>query len=207
MNTNNNNNWKPGLQKAREYWKSHPEMHARRVEIVRQYFAQHPEESERLKKQAQDYHSLLRRNPELKALHRQKQSEGNTPEVSLRRSKEKAGKAMTGRASRGEQNWRSLFWSLRDPSGVPHQFVNLFNFVRTHPELFAAEDVVWRPLPKKKGAGFLSVYCRAVRGIGNLRPERKYPRLSWKGWTWFSIPERRFNDGEDLLQRRLKPQN
>src|SRR5205085_1131502 len=67
---------------------------------------------------------------------------------------------------------RAKDWSLRDPEGTVWNVRNLSEFVRSHPDLFLPEDV--RPV---------GIACRAIVGLGQLRPGRriKNPPGSWKG--------------------------
>jgi len=82
-------------------------------------------------------------------------------------------------------------WRLRSPRNVVYEFINLREFVRQNHALFDPDDVVWVPVGKGDMA------CRASRGLAALRNVRG----TWKGWTWHSITERLFNDGDDLLHR------
>lgn len=93
----------------------------------------------------------------------------------------------------GTENHSAKKWSLRDNRGRVHQFKNLRHFIREHPHLFAPEDVQWM----KHGR---EAHCRAM-ALANLHPDRVRPFGQWKGWTWYSAYERRFNDGADLLNR------
>jgi hypothetical protein len=93
----------------------------------------------------------------------------------------------------GPENHSGKFWRLRDPRGRFHEFRNLSNFIRDNPSLFLPEDVQWVGKGRKKR-------CRAF-ALRGLHPSRKVGLSTWKGWTWISIYERRFNDGLDLLDR------
>lgn len=74
-----------------------------------------------------------------------------------------------------EHNIHAAEWSLCDPTGTVHQFRNLAQFVREHPELFATEDTEIR----------YGTNSRALAGLRLLRPERRpEPKKQWKGWTW-----------------------
>jgi hypothetical protein len=88
-------------------------------------------------------------------------------------------------------------WALRDPNGRQFRFKNLYHFVRRHSELFAPSDL--KPSARRQGS--LRVTNLAIRGLSSISPRNIRPRLSWKGWTWISIHERRFNHGKDLLAR------
>lgn len=107
------------------------------------------------------------------------------------REKAQATRMKNPRFSKTEKHIRALNWNIRDANGCTHQFRNLANWIRENENLFDAADVQW-----KNG------WCRAHSGISHLRPTHKKPVGSWKGWTWVSIHERRFNDAEDLLQRK-----
>lgn len=87
-------------------------------------------------------------------------------------------------------------WRLRDANGVPREFKNLSCFIRDNPHLFSPDDLVVR-----WGKGLTRT--RAYAGISSIRPRPNAVRVNgvWKGWTWISIVERRFNGAEDLLDR------
>jgi len=72
-----------------------------------------------------------------------------------------------------ESNAQAKEWHLCAPSGAQHHFRNLSLFLREHSGLFDPEDLEPRPYG-----------CRAISGLGRLRPERRDRRDSWKGWTW-----------------------
>ena len=76
-----------------------------------------------------------------------------------------------------ESNCRASYWSFLSPDGVHFQFRNASNFVREHVDLFLPEDV----------EGCLSGDCLAAHQMRRLRPERKHPIKSWKGWTWMFV--------------------
>jgi len=94
------------------------------------------------------------------------------------------------------ENYSAKFWSFRDPNGVPRHGKNLVCFVRENAHLFAPCDLIARQANQP-------VLTRAYCGLKSLRPSENAKKIpgSWKGWTWFSIAERRFNGGGDLLQR------
>jgi hypothetical protein len=85
-------------------------------------------------------------------------------------------------------------WHLRSPMNVVYHPINLNRFVTMNPALFEPDDV--KPIYKDGRS-------RAVCSLKNLRPSdrKKKQTATWKGWTWVSIFERRFNDGRDLLER------
>lgn len=72
-------------------------------------------------------------------------------------------------------------WSLLAPDGTPHSFANLSLFLHEHPEMFDPRDLV--PIVLKDGQTRLGL-CNAAISIGHLRPDRKRPAKSWKGWRW-----------------------
>jgi len=90
------------------------------------------------------------------------------------------------------ENFSAKWWSLRDYNGRVHQFKNLSWWISQNKEMFDPDDV--RPPITKS---------RAYGGITKIKPSEKKTKVigSWKGWTWFSVFERRFNDGKDLLLR------
>jgi hypothetical protein len=100
----------------------------------------------------------------------------------------------------GPDHATAKFWTIRSPAGVSYTFHNLVHFVREHPDLFIPEDINWKLT--KKG---VPVKCRAVGGLYSLSPGRNKKTVngSWKGWTFVSMHERRFNDGDDLLTRQV----
>lgn len=85
-------------------------------------------------------------------------------------------------------------WHLRSPMNVEYHPINLNRFVTMNPALFEPDDV--KPVYKDGRS-------RAVCSLKNLRPSagKKKQTATWKGWTWVSIFERRFNDGRDILER------
>jgi endogenous inhibitor of DNA gyrase (YacG/DUF329 family) len=85
-------------------------------------------------------------------------------------------------------------WHLRSPSNIEYHPKNLNRFVALNPNLFEPQDL----LPIYKDGR-----CRAASSLKNLRPTdtKKKQTASWKGWTWISIVEKRWNDGDDLLER------
>lgn len=113
------------------------------------------------------------------------------------REKAKATRKLNPKLQGTPVHIRALNWIVRDPANRVHQFKNLALFIRTNPDLFSPEDVVW----VKRGNG---MNCRAMSGISSIRPTCRKVRPTWKGWTWVSIHERRFNDGNDLLDRIFK---
>lgn len=77
--------------------------------------------------------------------------------------------------TRGDRHHSAKSYRLVSPDGDIFRGECLQHFIRSCPELFAAEDRVER---SHRGAS------RASVGLGQLRPGRKSRRDSWKGWTW-----------------------
>lgn len=75
---------------------------------------------------------------------------------------------------RGPQHHTGRDWHLRAPDGRQYSFRNLSHFVRSHPDLFAPEDIL------ETGRGG----SNATAGLRALRPTPRCRALSWKGWTW-----------------------
>lgn len=94
------------------------------------------------------------------------------------------------KAGHVETNIHAKRFNLRSPRGQIYTGRNLSLFVDEHPELFDPLD-----LRKVRYKSFASGQ------LSRLRPETRQPLATWKGWTWVSITERRFNDGVDLLAR------
>ena len=170
---------------------------------MQQYWAEHPDElrenSRKANAATQKYYS---KNPERMVIRTARAIEGfrklriEQPDrwqtVVAARSSARRGEPQNGRSAEGINNARAKVWHLRSPDNLQFSFRNLSEFVRTHTELFDDADLIW----KRTGL------CRAVQGISSISPACLRPKLSWKGWTWVSIHERRFNDGADLLQRK-----
>jgi hypothetical protein len=70
---------------------------------------------------------------------------------------------------------RTKNWYLVGPDGTRHQCRNLEQWVRENPTLFNPEDV---------DPGTTYHRRRAATILTRLRPERKNPVKSWKGWKW-----------------------
>jgi len=75
-----------------------------------------------------------------------------------------------------EHNARSKIFEICSPDKQWYKVKNLNHFVRTHPELFSPDDVVW-----KENQG--NLWCRASLGLRALFRKGKYLRHQWKGWT------------------------
>lgn len=92
-----------------------------------------------------------------------------------------------------ESNIHARNFQLRAPNGVDYTGRNISEFVRTHTQLF----------PKKYLSLNRNGRTRASEGLRALRPSdnRKKQLMSWHGWTWISILDRRFDDGNDPLRR------
>jgi hypothetical protein len=157
------------------------------VEAAKKWNIENPEESlERLKK----LHEINKGNGVYQQL--------QTPEV---RKKAQQGMDASPFFKPGKDHLASKVWRLRSSANVEYEFKNLTNFVREHPELFDPEDLKWKL--NKNG---IPLECRATHGLYSLNPngKKKVVAGSWKGWTFVSMFERRFNDGDDLLQRNVK---
>jgi len=104
-----------------------------------------------------------------------------------------------GRVKRGVNHYKGRRGIFRSPSGKQYEFRNVTQFVRDNEALFAPQDVAW----ENDG-----IVCNAAQGLRSLMTfGAKRVRGSWKGWTLVSIYERRFNDGDDLLDRNPPPPN
>jgi len=92
------------------------------------------------------------------------------------------------------ENYKAVWWRVRDYQGRIHEFKNLCWFIRENPSLFLKEDINYKH----------TIRSRAYSGISGLRPNptRKIVNGSWKGWTWYSQTERLKNDGRDLIERK-----
>ena len=118
------------------------------------------------------------------------------------KEKRLAERAKNPRSQKGIQNATAQNWKLRNSRGVVFYFKNLADFIRRQPCLFDDDDVRW----VFRGT---SEICRAYSGLSSIKPilkngkPKKRVEGSWKGWTWVSICERRFNDGNDLLERKM----
>ena len=78
-----------------------------------------------------------------------------------------------------ETNHLAKYWSLCGPNNEIHQFWNMSYFVREHKDLFGTEDVTM------DGCNTL-----AAQQLRRLRPDRKSPIQSWKGWAWYyALPQ------------------
>lgn len=82
------------------------------------------------------------------------------------------------RAGRGVENVHAIDWHLVAPSGQHYRIHNLYEFVRTHADLFEPVDVEWKRQGGKRGTG--GEYCNATAGLSNIKRGRA---KSWKGWT------------------------
>lgn len=100
----------------------------------------------------------------------------------------------------GPHNMYSKEWCFRSPTNLIFKFKNLRDFIRKNPHFFNEEDVVW----KKCGSAWFDS-CRALGGLASLKPSLNRKRIngSWKGWTWYSQEEKFYNQGKDLLRRKI----
>jgi hypothetical protein len=154
-----------------------PEIRARAAESVRATYASGNykkrsfEESSRIGKLARSH------------VDPQKMIEANRRIGKLRIGKENP----PGPSAKGVGHWKAKKWSVRSPMGVPYEFINLNEFVRTHNHLFEPSDLVW-----KKSA------CRASRGLSMLFSSDG-KNCSWHGWTAVASFE-----GVDLIARNIE---
>ena len=105
-------------------------------------------------------------------------------------------RVISKRGRRGPGHFKAIIFRLRSPWGKIYEGRNVTSFVRRRPYLFDAADVIWK-VPRKHA----SPECRASASLLHLNPRRKQPLATWKGWTWVSIQERRFNNRKDVLCR------
>lgn len=77
-----------------------------------------------------------------------------------------------------ETNASAKEWHLLSPDGTAYHFKNLALWLRKHADLFDPDDVAEHPQSKS------GVSTRAQAALGKLRPERRSPKPSWKGWRW-----------------------
>lgn len=93
----------------------------------------------------------------------------------------------------GQNNIHAKPFRLRDKNGRQWVGRGIAQFIRSHPELFTEDELKLN----KKGRP------RALYGLNKLRPKIRVSKqpTTWHGWTWVSITERRWNDGNDLLDR------
>lgn len=82
------------------------------------------------------------------------------------------------RAGRGPENVHALDWHLISPAGAEYRTRNLYEFVRTNPELFAPADVAWKRQGGGRGTG--GEWCNATAGLLNVKAGRS---RAWKGWV------------------------
>lgn len=115
----------------------------------------------------------------------------HSEEIVERRSAKMRGRACTAELTKkGPTNHRSISGMLRSGENIIYHFTNLTHFVREHPELFAASDLIW------KGTS-----CNASKRLLFLFGKSKIVPGTWKGWTAYSYVEDKYNCGEDLLNR------
>jgi hypothetical protein len=137
-----------------------------RINRLLRFRAQHPEAFENRRIQGMKNSSLVREN--LMRLHREKKAEWRAS--ALRNPKLQA----------TDQHIAAKQWVLRAPDGATHTFRNLKKWVRENPDLFAAEDVIWKEMNGKAN----QAWCRAFQALGRLRPTSSKHLPEWQGWTW-----------------------
>lgn len=80
----------------------------------------------------------------------------------------------------GEEHHAAATGAFRAPNGVVYPYKNILHFVRTHQDLFDAEDLRTH---KNKA-------CAASAGLSGLRPPvrgtKRRQSITWKGWTLVS---------------------
>lgn len=109
----------------------------------------------------------------------------------------------SGLCGKFESNVHARNFHLHGPNGVNYHGRNIAHFVRNNPSLFTPFELeVMR-----------NGNIRAAQALVRLRPgdtvrlqRRRFRRAkkqlsSWHGWTWISVYEKRFHDGDDLLTR------
>lgn len=192
--------WKEGRLKGNgesllKYYKEHPE---RRVEISEQERQRRSELAKKMWVEGRltsKYHVLQtywqRKPSEKKSEHLIKWQEENEGQVKGIIENARSVMLQLPWCKKGEEHHGSKYWNLRSPNNVVYTFKNLKHFIREHKNLFDPIDLIERQRDD----------CRAYVGLSRLRPDRKVPCGSWHGWTWVSIHERRFADGDDLIQR------
>ena len=104
----------------------------------------------------------------------------------------KIGKAAANHPRRQSvpNNFVAKLWKLRNPENKVFIFKNLTHFVRTNPQLFHDDEIVW--MNDKNGVK----YCLATVGLRSLRPTRKNVKGTWHGWRWISDMETMENDSD-----------
>ena len=119
------------------------------------------------------------------------------PDVVESRAAPMRNRPQTAEATKsGPTNVNSLEGALRDAFGRIWRFRNLSHFVRTHAELFEADDLIEKQLRPTKP--YKS--CNAIKRLLALFGRGKCTPGTWKGWTVVSETEL----GEDLIARNLQ---
>ncbi len=88
--------------------------------------------------------------------------------------------------AKGPSNQQAIEGFLRSPTNKIYHFKNLTHFVRSYPELFLPNDVIWVASDPKHPR---SLRCRASKGLLGLFGHCKKINGSWKGWTKVSYYE------------------
>lgn len=115
---------------------------------------------------------LLGARPHLAELNRRPERRAATAQIQPLAT---AAAKKSAKAGKGAQNTRAVEWVLISPAGTRYAVRNLYEFVRTHVHLFAADDVDW-----KRNGRSIGEWCNATAGIQNVKRGRA---KKWKGWT------------------------
>ena len=89
------------------------------------------------------------------------------------------GRAGRGRQAKGTRNAHAKFYELRAPDRTLYEFKNLRHFVRTHPDLFSADE-----LRTYKSCSPGTTYAEtALRLLFSLTKDGDLKVNQWHGWT------------------------
>lgn len=118
-------------------------------------------------------------------------------EIVKKRTLPMLGRPQVAEATRkGPSNVNSLEGALRDACGRIFRFRNLSHFVRTHEELFDAEDLIMKGSHGKEKR---QRSCNAIKRLLCLFGHGKVVPGTWKGWTRVSHYEHvKMNDGDPI---------